>query len=150
MAARLRPEIFLSHAHQDRAFADRLVAVLRRHGLRVWYSRTHLVGAKRWHDEIGRALDRCDWCLVILSPEAVKSDWVSREVVYALNAERYRDRIVPLLYKRCRVRRLSWVLPEYQHVDFTTDEERGFAELLRVWNVRYSRARVRSTTRSRR
>jgi TIR domain len=65
--------VFLSHAAQDRKFATRLSKLLKRHRVEVWYSRKHLHGAQQWHDEIGKALERCDWFLIVLSPEAVKS-----------------------------------------------------------------------------
>src|SRR5258708_37020348 len=92
-------EIFLSHSHADRKFLNRLVKVLRAHGILYWYSTTHLTGAQKWHDEIGRALDRCDWFVVVLSPSAIRSEWVKRELRYALNEDRYRAKILPLLVR---------------------------------------------------
>ena len=66
-------EAFLSHCSADKAVADQLVEVLRRHGVPVWYSATNILGAQQWHDEIGRALQRCDWFLLLLSPRALNS-----------------------------------------------------------------------------
>ena len=37
----LPTEIFLSHSDQDRQFVEELVDMMRRHGLRVWYSRSN-------------------------------------------------------------------------------------------------------------
>ena len=64
----LPKELFLSHSDKDRAFAAALAKVLGRHGIKVWYSRAHLAGSAEWFDEIGKALDRCDWFLIVLSP----------------------------------------------------------------------------------
>jgi hypothetical protein len=130
-------EVFLSHAHRDRKFVNRLVSALRGHGIQYWYSRSHLVGAQQWHDEIGRALARCDWFVVILSPSATKSEWVKRELVYALNDRRFKGRIVPVLRSRCKHNRLSWTLGEFQFVDFTRDFEEGCRKLLNVWGKDY-------------
>jgi len=130
-------EVFLSHAHGDRRFLSRLVAMLRCHGIPFWYSKTHLIGAQQWHDEIGRALARCDWFLVVLSPQATKSEWVKRELVFALNERRYRGKIVPVLFKSCNYNRLSWTLGEFQIVDFTNNFEEGARKLLKVWEQRY-------------
>ena len=47
--------------------------------------------------------------------------WVKRELNYALIEKRYQDRIVPLLFKKCDFRDLSWTLPQYQLIDFTQD-----------------------------
>ena len=74
-------EVFLSHSSADRAFVARLANVLRSHGIPVWYSDTDIRGAQQWHDEIGSALKRCDWLVLILSPDAVASKWVKSEGV---------------------------------------------------------------------
>jgi hypothetical protein len=64
-------------------------------GIPVWYSEHRIIGAEQWHDEIGEALQRCDWFAVLLSPHSVRSQWVKRELVYALSDVRYAERIVP-------------------------------------------------------
>jgi hypothetical protein len=108
------------------------------HGIPVWFNPHHLQGADQWQDEIGRALIRCSWFMVLLTPSAVKSMWVRRELNYALGEKRYRDRIIPVLFKACDFDALSWVLPQYQFIDFTKDYWRGCDELLRVWKKRLS------------
>jgi hypothetical protein len=130
-------EVFLSHAHADRKFVNRLAKVLRAHGIPYWYSRSHLVGAQQWHDEIGRALDRCDWFAIVLSPAATRSEWVKRELQYVLNQPKYRRRIVPLLVRPCKHRRLSWTLGAFQFVTFIGDFDAGCRDLLRIWGVRF-------------
>lgn len=134
----MRPaEAFLSHASADRQFASELAEVLRRHGLPVWYSETDIRGAQQWHDEIGTALGRCDWFLIVLTPAAVESMWVKRELLFALEERRYADRIASIYVKECAYRRLSWVLSQYQLIDFRQDREAGLRELFRIWGVGY-------------
>ncbi len=133
----LPKEVFLSHSHHDRQFAAELAGVMRQHGIPVWFSVTHIVAARQWHDEIGAALDRCDWFVVILSPAAVNSIWVKRELLYALQQDRFEDHLLPVLYQPCDYQKLSWVLPAYQMVDFTATRESGYRELLRAWGVEY-------------
>ncbi len=135
----LPAEVFLSHATADRKFADDLAGVLRAHGVPVWYSRTNLVGAQQWHDEIGHALARCDAFVVVLSPDAVGSQWVRLEFLYALTDRRYRERIVPVLLRPCATRELSWTLDAIQRVDFTADVDQGYRDLLRVWGLGYDK-----------
>ena len=130
-------EVFLSHSSAERAFADKLAGVLRRHRVPVWYSVTNIVGAQQWHDEIGAALRRCDWFLVILSADAVNSVWVKRELLYALDQRRYENRITPVLLQDCDIEQLSWTLPAIQLVPFTGDFDTGCRELLRVWGLGY-------------
>jgi len=131
-------EIFLSHASKNHRFATKLARLLTAHGLRVWYSKTHIVGARQWHDEIGSALSRCGWFVVLLSKHSVKSIWVKRELLYALQQKRYLERIVPVLVERCDVSKLSWTLPSFQIVDLTREPLQGYRELLRVWRLRYN------------
>jgi hypothetical protein len=133
----LPQEVFLSHSSQDRDFVTRLAEELRRHGVPVWHSQTSILGAQQWHDEIGAALRTCDWFLLVLSPHSVESMWVKRELIFALQQERFADRIVPILLQPCGFDRLSWVLPGFQFVDFQESFDGGCRALLRVWGLGY-------------
>lgn len=130
-------ELFLSHSSRDRRFVVRLARMLKRHKIRYWYSAAHIAGAKQWHDEIGRALARCEWFLLVLTPDSVRSAWVKRELLFALDDARYNERIIPLLRKRCKPSRLSWTLREFQLVDFTESFDVGCQQLLRIWGLEY-------------
>jgi len=129
-------EVFISHSGRDRAFVRKLAQLLKRHGIRSWFSEAHIAGAQQWHDEIGRALARCDWFLLVLSPHAVKSKWVKRELLYALQQDRYSERIAPVLRKPCDHAKLSWTLASFQMISFTANFEAGSTDLLRVWGIR--------------
>ncbi|ACK72656.1 TIR protein [Gloeothece citriformis PCC 7424] len=130
-------EAFLSHSSQDHEFISKLVNELRRHGIPLWYSKTNIIGAQQWHDEIGSALRRCDWFLVVLSTNSVKSMWVKRELIFALQQKRFENRIVPILYESCDFESFSWVLPSFQIIDFREDFTEGCRNLLRLWGLGY-------------
>jgi len=131
----LPSEVFLSHASQDAAMAARIVDVIRDHGIPAFFSPHNIFGAQQWHDEIGDALARCDWFLLLLSPDAVQSKWVKRELLYALRNDRYNGRIVPLICRDCNSEALSWTLADFQMVSFAGDFNDGCRELLRIWGV---------------
>jgi hypothetical protein len=133
----LPSEVFLSHSSVDRATADHVVQVLRRHHVPVWYSPSEIVGAQQWHDEIGAALDRSDWFVVLLTRASVESMWVKREMVFALQQDRYQNHIVPLLVEPCDFARLSWVLPSLQIIDLQAGFDEGCRQLLRLWGIGY-------------
>ena len=133
--ASLPREAFLSHANDDREIAERLAHVLAAHNVPVWYSRRSIVGAQQWHDEVGAALVRCDWFLLLLSPSSVRSKWVKRELLYALQDDRYDGHILPLLCRSCDLAGLSWTLSQFQTVNLTDDFETGCRRLLRVWGL---------------
>ncbi|MDE3001236.1 MAG: toll/interleukin-1 receptor domain-containing protein [Gemmatimonadota bacterium] len=130
-------EIFLSHSDLDRHFVECLATVTRRHGLRVWYCRTNIQGGQQWHDEVGMALNRCDWFAIVLSPNAVKSTWAKRELIFSLQQRRYENRIIPLLYQPCNFEQLSWTISSFQMVDFTQTVEQGYRDLFNIWGLRY-------------
>jgi hypothetical protein len=138
----LPKELFLSHSSLNGDFVGRLADTLSRHRLTVWYSKKNILGARQWHDEIGAALARCDWFLVILSTASVESKWVKRELLFALQENRFTNRIVPLLYEPCDFStKLSWVLPSLQIVNFEHDFESGCRDLLTIWGLKYRPAK---------
>jgi len=128
-------EVFLSHASGDGDVATRLVEVLRGHGVPVGYSVSNIRGAQQWHDEIGAALNRCDWFTLLLSPNAVKSMWVKRELLFALQQNHFANRIIPVVLEHCQYEKLSWTLPTIQMVDFTRSFDEGCRDLLRIWGI---------------
>jgi hypothetical protein len=130
-------EVFLSHSSKDARFTERFANVLVSHGINVFLSKRHIGGAQQWHDQIGAALKRCDWFVVILSPYSVSSKWVKHELIYALQANRYKERILPLLYKTCDADKLSWTLSAFQRIDFRHDFEAGCRYVLGMWQLEY-------------
>jgi hypothetical protein len=133
-------EVFLSHSSKDRRMASQIAVMLRSHGVPVWYSETNLLGAQQWHDEIGAALARCDWFVILLTPQATASKWVKRELLYALRSSRYEDRIVPINYRKCDSSRLSWTLDDFQAIDFTGEFDNGCRTLLRTWGLGFKKS----------
>jgi hypothetical protein len=128
-------EVFLSHSSKDLAFTKKLAEILRDHGVAVWYSERNIKGAQQWHDEIGAALERCDWMVLILSPNSVESEWVKRELLFALDEERYRGRVVPILARTCDTKKLSWVISQMQMIKFAGRFREGCRELLKLWGM---------------
>jgi hypothetical protein len=133
-----RDRRFIAHSSRDRAFVERLARVLDAHHLPYWYSEQHILGAQQWHDEIGRALAKCNWLILVLSPAAVSAKWVKSEVMFALDSDAYRDQIVVLEHRRgAKYKKLSWTLKQYQWIHFHRGLDAGFADLLRIWKRKY-------------
>lgn len=129
--------LFISHSHKDRPLVERLARVLDDHKLRHWYSERHILGAQQWHDEIGKALRRCNWLVLVLSPAAVASRWVKYELLFALEAKAYREHIVILDYRKANHRALSWTLRSLQWVHFRHGFDAGCRDLLRIWGQKH-------------
>lgn len=131
------PKLFISHASKDRKFVERLTGVFQAHRLKCWYSTRHIAGAADWHDEIGKALSRCNWFVIVLTPAATKSKWVKRELLYALDRDAYDKRIIVLAYKRANDKKLSWALKQRQWVPFNRGFDQGCKALLKIWGKRH-------------
>jgi hypothetical protein len=132
-------EVFVSHSSKDSVFVDRVKTVLTDHGVKSFVSKTSIQGAQQWHDEIGAALKRCDWFLLVLTPRSVRSAWVKHELIYALQSNRYRGRIIPVLYESCNPGALSWTLPAIESIDFRKDFDEACARLLNIWHLEHRR-----------
>lgn len=88
--------VFLSYAQSDRRFAERLAKDLAAAGFAVWSGQDVLPG-DNWARKTGEALDESDAMVVIVSPDAAKSEWVRREVEFALGSPRYAGRLIPVV-----------------------------------------------------
>lgn len=96
--------IFVSHAHEDSAWCAAFIGALRQAGADVWYDE-HNLGYGRLMDEIERELKQQRIFLVVLSPAAIASPWVRREVHAAITLhDAEPDRIVlPVMAQQCEV-----------------------------------------------
>ena len=100
-------KVFLSYSAADRELARELVSRLRAEGFDVWQF-DELAPGDNWALAIGKALEESDAMIVLLSPDAAKSEWVEREVEYALTSPRYKNRLLPVVVKPTR--RIPWIL----------------------------------------
>lgn len=80
------------------------------------------------------ALQRCDWFMVLLSPDAAASMWVKRETALALDDKRFENRIIPLNYRTCDLGFLGW-LRTFHMINFQGDFDQGCRDLLRIWGI---------------
>jgi hypothetical protein len=117
--------IFISYARTDSSFTDRLEADLQARNFYTWVDRRKLEGGQVWLDELEKAIDRCHVLLVVLSPNAVKSDYVRMEYRYA---QKLGKSVIPLEYQSCQ--RVPIDLNSLQWVSFTEEYEKGLRELL--------------------
>lgn len=89
-------KVFISHAHQDEPLAKRLTAVLRRACFEVWDQDREIMPGDNWAEKVAQALQESDAMVVLLTPAALQSKWVLREIEYALGTEKYNQRLIPV------------------------------------------------------
>jgi hypothetical protein len=96
---------FISYSHAaDDLLAPRLQAGLqrfakpwwKRRAVRIFRDEASLSANPHLWSSITEAMDRSDWFVLLLSPDAAESEWVNREVEYWLE-HKDRDRIIPVV-----------------------------------------------------
>jgi len=123
------PRIFISHSSKDLPFiVDRLKPLFARLGYVTWCSGTDVRMAADWEQQIREALHAADWFVVLLSPNAVQSEWVQAEIHWAL--ENKRGRVIPLMISPCNPSDAHLRLGTLQYIDFTSDPDLGRDRLL--------------------
>jgi hypothetical protein len=98
-------KVFISHAHRDKTFVNRLVSKLHQAG-----------GPDHWYDtlEVGPAtpsiveaveagIREADYFAIVLSPASVSSQWVSYEIDAARRFESLSSRCSTMLLKAPRL-----------------------------------------------
>ncbi len=124
------PTVFVSHSHLDNAFGLRLIGDLRAQlsEAAVWYDVSGgLHGGDEWWREIVRQITAREVFLVILSPNALASDWVPREMAmaYHLHVKRGK-RLLPILYRPCDLS-VDWEIIHGLPCRDPRDDSKGYA-----------------------
>jgi sulfatase modifying factor 1 len=124
-------QIFISYAHEDAHIARRLAADLRRHEYPVWIAPESIQPGESWVSAIDRGLHESGVFLALLSPAAVKSQWMKSETRLAIQLEHQgKLRLVPMMLKPCDPSLLSSFLTSYQIIPAVGRYEQALAELL--------------------
>ena len=105
--------VFLSYAQSDRHLAETLARDLTVAGFAVWSDQEVMPG-DNWARKVGEALDESEAMVVIVSPAAAKSEWVRREVEFALGSPRYAGRLIPIVAKPTD--EMPWILDRLRPV----------------------------------
>ena len=93
-------KLFISHSSKDDAFVRELREALANHGQDGWIDSRELRGGDPLWPEIQKAIDEASAYAVVVSPDALQSEWVGRELQYALALREQRGKdefpVIPL------------------------------------------------------
>src|SRR5689334_6885628 len=79
-----RSGVFISYARSDGSeFAHRLRQQLEQQNIKLWQDRVGMEGGRDWWLQITEALDNVSFLLLVVTPNALKSDIVRKEWRYA-------------------------------------------------------------------
>jgi len=116
-------KVFLSYADRDEKIARIIRTELEKGGFQVWDPVTNLAPGDNWALELGKALKDAQAMVVLLSPAALASNNVRREIEYALGEVRLKGRLVPAVIRP--VKEIPWILETLKVVRIDSDPERG-------------------------
>jgi TIR domain len=120
--------VFVSYSRSD---WDRVVSALtqrmQKAGFQLWVDQGFLVGGEDWMDAIGEALKKCSICLLVMSPDAMRSRYVKMEYRFFFNNDKP---IVPVMVKP--IPEFPPELSGIQHIDLTVESSSKYDELHRV------------------
>jgi hypothetical protein len=93
-------KVFISHSSQDDGFVRELQRALGDLDQDVWIDSRELHGGDSLWPEIQKAIDDASAYAVLVSPDALQSEWVGEELSYALDIQKQRGKdqfpVVPL------------------------------------------------------
>lgn len=88
--------VFISHSSKDTPIARQLARRLSEAGLKVWFPEDEILPGDNWAIKVGQALEESDLMVVLITPHAFESEWLKEEIQYALTAEQYQGRLIPV------------------------------------------------------
>lgn len=120
-------DVFISYSRHDRDFVSRLVKDLEHVGLTVFFDQRIKPGDS-WVKALSSAIESARYVLVVLSPEALESDWIRQEINIGLEHEaREKAKVIPLMVRECDP---PPFLANKTWADFTKNYEGGLQALL--------------------
>lgn len=129
--------IFVSYSRSDKLLVDRLVDDLRKAGHDIWVDKQNIEPGEKWWEAIFRGIDKAGAVIVCLSPDALDSEWIRRELYVARGLGKF---IIPVSVRACseelaEQRDLAW-LKDLQIIDLEPDYNRAVDDLSRALKTR--------------
>ncbi len=126
-------QVFLTYSLKDEKEAAGVREELGRCGLDVWWD-AELPPSAKWAYEVGRALDRSSSMIVLVTPHAMESDLVRRELDHAITHANFRFRIFPLILHPTP--NLPGFFSMLKVFDLTKNRERGLKAVAKAIQTR--------------
>jgi hypothetical protein len=131
-----KPKIFVSYSRKDRDITQRIVSDLNKAGAEVWVD-VEGITSGNFMQAIDKALEQCDWMVLILSPSAIVSEYVPEETYTALHRVKqgYMKGVIPVLVSACQPDSIPPQWDVLQRYDATQDYTTALAGVLRALKI---------------
>jgi hypothetical protein len=141
----LAMRVFLSYDSRDSHFVEELLPRLLAQKLQVWDPARELYPGSNWLLEAGRAFERADAVVFLISEHSVETSALGREVQYAITNLRFKDRVVPVVLSR-GLKNIPWILKTMNVIDAVDGDMDRVAKSI-VTAMRGSQTKTRSVVR---
>ena len=92
--------VFISYSRHDVKFAKKINKDLAQNKVNTWMDSIGIRSGDDWPERIANAILESEIVLAIVSPDALESKWVNRELSFADKNEKL---VFPLIYKPCKI-----------------------------------------------
>ena len=93
-------KLFISHSSRDDDFVRELQQALGDHGVSAWIDSRELLPGGLLDTDIAKEIDDASTYAVVVSPDALQSKWVGKELRHALDVQKQRGKdrfpVIPL------------------------------------------------------
>jgi hypothetical protein len=124
-------DIFISYSRRDKDFANHLTEQLKDAGFDIWIDREDISVGSVWQAAISTAIRACNTLIVVLSPDSVASEYVTKEITLA---DTHNKKIIPIMCRTCELSpAVEMQLAGLHYIDFSQLEyESAFEQLARA------------------
>lgn len=133
------PSIFLSHTSLDKPFVEKLARDLKRIGVNIWFDKWEIKIGDSITWKIEEGIRENEYLGIVLSPEAMNSEWVKSELgaAWVKQMQSKKVFVLPIFYRECNI---PYFLADRRFADFRTDYEQGFRELASIFGIKETEA----------
>lgn len=87
-------KIYISHALEDRKLASSLAKQLKEAGFKVLNPWDRIYPGDNWGKIFGQALEKANAMIILITPDAVKSQTVKMDIMHAIGELRFENKVL--------------------------------------------------------
>ena len=128
------PSIFLSHSSVDKPFVEKLAKDLTHMGVDAWFDKWEIKVGESITWKIEDGIRENEYFGIVLSPEALQSEWVKSEISagWIKQMQTKKILVLPIYYRQCSI---PYFLADRNFADFRQDYQKGLEQLASVFNI---------------
>ncbi len=122
-------KVFLSHSTMDKDVVISVALDLNEKGITTWLDAFDILPGESIISKINQGLENCEFILLFLSRNSVKSNWVMKEWETVLwdEIDSNKIKIIPIKLEDCEIPK---ILQTKKYIDFSRDYNSGINQLI--------------------